>query len=70
MPTISWTYLRPMFVGLCILSLLSIAVVACGGKLFPKCNEPGVNCPPCRGDESWPDTCASISKDAGAESGK
>lgn len=55
---------------LILLSVLAVALVACGPKFFPKCGEPGVNCPPCRGDEVFPDPCAARARDAGAEVGK
>lgn len=42
-------------------------VVSCGPKVFPKCGEPGVNCPPCTGHEVFPDPCAMKKGDAGAD---
>jgi hypothetical protein len=45
---------------------------ACGPKWFPDCGKPGVDCPPCTGNERYPDPCASRTRDAGAitEAGK
>ena len=51
--------------------LLAIALALlphCGATLFPKCGEPGVECPPC-GDKAWPNACAG-GPDAAAEAGK
>lgn len=62
---IDWSFIRPLVVGLCILCSISFIVIACGGKIFPKCGEPGVECPPCRGNEQWPDPCAAGKRDAG-----
>lgn len=53
-----------------LLSVLATALVACGPKLFPKCGEPGVECPPCTGQESFPDPCAARRRDGGVEAGK
>lgn len=49
------------------LHLVSLVIAGCGPKLFPKCGEPGVNCPPCSGLESYPDPCAGGARDAGTD---
>lgn len=62
-----------IFAGLTLAVAASVfAFCACGPALFPKCGEPGVNCPPCTGKEVYPDPCAMHARDAGdnAETGK
>ena len=51
-----------------LIAILAVAA-GCGPKVFPKCGEPGVNCPPCTGQEVYPDPCAMKHRDAGPEAG-
>lgn len=61
--------LKPLLVVLAFAQALTIAVIGCGGKLFPDCNAPDAKCPPCTGTEEYPHPCAAAHRDAGAEAG-
>lgn len=59
--------MRPMFLLMLALEFGSLLTTSCGPKFFPKCGELGVECPPCTGEETYPNPCVSSPKqrDAG-----
>lgn len=59
--------MRPLLLTLAISLALHTAALGCGPKFFPDCGKPGVVCPPCTGQETFPDPCAARARDAGAD---